>query len=94
MFKKHCSVFCLQSIYLQFVYIEFVKTEERLPVMLRKPYQIICWTISNFPRTETILNENGEALTPNIQRGRPSISPEKKSLVTIWYIAHQDTIQV
>ena len=41
---------------------------------------------------ETILNEIGEALTPNIQRGRPSMSPEKKLLVTIWYTVHQHTI--
>ena len=27
-----------------------------------------------------------------VQRGRPAITPEKKLLVTLWFISHQDTI--
>lgn len=32
------------------------------------------------------------ALTPDVQRGRPYIKPEKKLLIAIWFISHQDTI--
>jgi hypothetical protein len=38
------------------------------------------------------LQKIAQELTPNVERGRPSISPQKKLLVTIWHIAHQDTI--
>ena len=41
---------------------------------------------------EIILREIAAAVTPVVQRGRPAITPEKKLLVTLWFISHQDTI--
>jgi hypothetical protein len=66
--------------------------------MQRKPYQIIFWmTFKDFlefreGHFEIILQEIAEAVTPVVQRGRPSITPEKKLLITLWYISHQDTV--
>lgn len=31
-------------------------------------------------------------MTPVVQRGRPSITPEKKLLISLWFISHQDTV--
>ena len=92
-FKKQCSLFCLH-LFTQGTREDIRKVtgyaQETIPNYLLDDFQ----RFFRISRTtfETILNEIGEALTPNIQRGRPSVSPEKKLLVTIWYIAHQDTI--
>ena len=42
---------------------------------------------------EIILRNVAPVLTPDVQRGRPYIKPEKKLLITIWFICHQDTIR-
>lgn len=31
-------------------------------------------------------------MTPVVQTGRPSITPEKKLLISLWFISHQDTV--
>ncbi len=41
---------------------------------------------------EIILRNVAQALTPDIQRGRPIIKAEKKLLIAIWFIAHEDTM--
>ena len=41
---------------------------------------------------KVILQNIAVHLTSNISRGRTAITPEKHLLITIWFIAHQDTI--
>jgi hypothetical protein len=49
---------------------------------------------SEYPGTfEIILRNVAPVLTPDVQRGRLYIKPEKKLLIAIWFICHQDTIR-
>ena len=41
---------------------------------------------------EVLLQRIAVHLIPNIGRGRTAITPEKHLLISIWFIAHQDTI--